>query len=393
MDVADRPAAHETPPLKRRFAIVGGGLAGLHAAWLLELAGEDCVLFEGRDRFGGRLLTVRPGSGEHPAERASAFDLGATWYWPLVQPGLARLVERLELESLRQDEDGDVIVEGVPPGRTSRVPGFASSPPSVRLAAGMASLADALRSRIRPDRLLASHRVHALKVSGDGVAVDAVDASGVAVRREVDRVLLAIPPRLAAATLTFDVPLPGAIASDWAASATWMAPHAKYVATYPEPFWRRLGLSGGARSGTGPMVEIHDASSPGGLAAVFGFIGVPAAHRRRVPAESLRRSCRAQLVRLLGDEAADPVQEWLQDWARESLTATDADLHPGGHPSRGARQVEDGPWRRRLVGIASEWSTAFHGYVAGAVDASAAGVARLLGPEPGADRPVRPEAR
>jgi monoamine oxidase len=43
-----------------------------------------------------------------------------------------------------------------------------------------------------------------------------------------------------------------------------------------KPFWREQALSGSARSSIGPMGEIHDVSMPGGHAALFGFLGVPA---------------------------------------------------------------------------------------------------------------------
>src|SRR3546814_5242306 len=67
--------------------------------------------------------------------------------------------------------------------------------------------------------------------------------------------------------------------SQWRETATCMAPHAKYVAIYDAPFWREQGLSGEVRSARGPMGEIHDASMPGGSAALFGFLGVPARTR------------------------------------------------------------------------------------------------------------------
>jgi monoamine oxidase len=366
-----------------RTAIVGGGLAGLHAAWLLEQAGEDHLLLEGRDRLGGRLLSVSAAPGVDPAGRVGAFDLGATWFWPSVQPGLDGLVAALGLRAFRQHEDGDVVVEGAAPGRTVRVPGGVDGPVGMRLVGGMASLVDALASRVPQDRLRLAHRARALRLLEDGVAVEGVDAAGRAFSHEVHRVLLAMPPRLAAATLAFEAPLPRAVASDWSASATWMAPHAKYLAVYSEPFWRDRGLSGGARSRSGPLVEIHDASSPGGPAALFGFVGVPAGVRGQVSDAELRRLCRAQLVRLFGDDAGRPVAEWLHDWSREPFTAAPADLVADGHPGRAALQVEEDPWRGRLVGIASEWSVTYPGYVAGAVEASAAGVLGL----PGRDLP------
>jgi monoamine oxidase len=359
-----------------RIGIVGGGVAGLYAAWLLERAGRDCVLLEGRDRFGGRLLGVRLGEADAPADPGT-FDLGATWYWPAMQPTLAALFDELGLQSFPQHAEGEIVVEGQP-GQTRRMRDFDGSPPAMRLAGGMASLLRALRSTLNPDRLLAGRRVHALTLTDRGIVIDTRDAVGGGAAVEVDRVLLAVPPRLARSTLRFDAPLPDGVAAHWAATDTWMAPHAKYLAVYPEPFWRSRGLSGGARSRSGPMVEVHDASDREGLGALFGFVGVPAAHRARVPEADLRQACRVQLGRLFGPQAADPIRDWLQDWSREPFTATAADLLADGQHGHGAAQVEDGAWSGRLVGIASEWSGEFPGYIAGAIDAARLGVERVL---------------
>ena len=80
-----------------------------------------------------------------------------------------------------------------------------------------------------------------------------------------------MPPRLVVERVGFEPPLPDPLAHAWADCPTWMAPHAKYVAVYPRPFWRAQGLSGSARSYAGPMVEIHDASpADEGMGALFG---------------------------------------------------------------------------------------------------------------------------
>jgi monoamine oxidase len=361
--------------LSRRIGIVGGGLAGLHAAALLERQGCEPVLLEGRDRLGGRLLAVR--ADEREADTA-AFDLGATWYWPDLQPAFADWIASLGLRTFAQPVRGDLVFEGRP-GQLQRVPDFDGSPVAMRVAGGMATLADAARSALRATALHLGHRVEAMSVGARGVTVAATTPGGGCASFDVDRVLLAVPPRLARATIRFDAPLPEAVAADWDATDTWMAPHAKYVAVYDAPFWREQGLSGGARSRTGPLAEVHDASPPQGPGALFGFVGVPAAQRRRVPAGALRELCRAQLGRLFGARAAEPLRDWLQDWAAEPLTATEADLASAGGHGHGALQVTDGPWAGSIFGIASEWSTAFPGYAAGAVDAARGGVARMLG--------------
>lgn len=158
-----------------------------------------------------------------------------------------------------------------------------------------------------------------------------------------------------------------------------MAPHAKYVAMYDAPFWRDQGLSGSARSALGPMAEIHDVSMPGGHAALFGFVGVPARVRRTVTEAELRAHCRAQLGRLFGERAATPVADALKDWAQDALTATATDQDSGGqHGEAPPRCADHGPWQGCLTGIGSEWSQPFPGYLAGAVDAAALGVQACL---------------
>jgi monoamine oxidase len=61
-----------------RVVILGGGLAGLTAAYELGKAGYDCRVLEARARPGGRVFTVRRGttSEEDGSEQTAAFDDG-----------------------------------------------------------------------------------------------------------------------------------------------------------------------------------------------------------------------------------------------------------------------------------------------------------------------------
>lgn len=90
----------------------------------------------------------------------------------------------------------------------------------------------------------------------------------------------------------------------------------------------------------------------------------------------LRAHCRSQLARLFGAEAATPAAELLKDWAADACTATAADRQAVPDPPHPPPvTVPSGPWQDRLVGIASEWSPQFPGYVAGALDAARRGAA------------------
>lgn len=380
--------ARDTGPAMKsaRIAIVGGGLSGLYAAWRLQRLGlHDWVLLEARPRLGGRILVAdaegrRLDGPDRPAASGSdsldRFDLGPAWFWPGVQQAFGALVQALGLPCFEQPEDGDMVVE-----RSSREPplrmrGYQSAPPSMRLAGGMAALIEALRRPLPVGRLITGCAVQRLHAEGSTITVAAASgAEGSPTSWQVEHVLLALPPRLAVQRIHATPPWPPALAQTWQATETWMAPHAKYLAVYDTPFWRAQGLSGAARSAVGPLVEIHDASAPGGHAALFGFVGVPARARCSVGDEVLKAQGRAQLARLFGPQALTPRADVLQDWAADPDTATEADLGASGrHPQPPATGAAEGPWRGRLTGIGSEWSHQFPGYLAGAVEAAEAGV-------------------
>ena len=49
--------------------IIGGGLSGLYLAEQLEARGQDYHLLEARDRFGGRIKTVRMSGGAFETDK------------------------------------------------------------------------------------------------------------------------------------------------------------------------------------------------------------------------------------------------------------------------------------------------------------------------------------
>ena len=357
---------------KASVAIIGGGLSGLYAAYLLEKKGIDYVLLEARPTLGGRIVTAKL-SRDHT--NIDSFDLGPSWFWPDYQQQLARLIDELQLETVTQFEEGDMLVERSPDVPAVRTQGYKSSPPSMRLKGGMAALIEALYLHLDAKRILTGHVVRQLNNTGQGIEITSQDASRQVMTWQAQHVLLALPPRLAEESIKFHPALPSNLSSQWQQTATWMAPHAKYVAVYDTPFWKKQGLSGAARSAQGPMVEIHDASVIDGSGALFGFIGVPASVRQSVSGAVLKAHCREQLVRLFGVEAENPKGEYLKDWAQEPFTATDADVSGDGqHASAPVPKATSGVWENCLTGIGSEWSTQFPGYLAGAIDAASIGV-------------------
>ena len=357
-----------------QVAIVGGGLAGLHAARLLHKAGIDFVLFEARDRLGGRILTVD--ACGRPSE--DGFDLGPSWFWPRVQPSIGALVEELGLAAFRQTSDGDVVFERMSRESPQRYRGTGADQPSMRLVGGTAAIVRALVRDLPQDKIILGTRVRELALTSDGVALNVTRGDAPAVLRTARKTVVALPPRLLEATVAFSPGHDPATAKLWRETPTWMAPTAKFVALYDQPFWRDAGLSGTAQSLVGPLAEIHDASTASGRPALFGFLGVGADQRAVHGQEALTRACLAQFARIFGPMALEPRATLIKDWNADSLTATDRDRGAGDHlVPRNVPWVAP-PWTDRLALAGSETSPSEPGYLAGAVVAAERAVADTL---------------
>jgi monoamine oxidase len=297
------------------IVIIGGGLSGLYAAWLLEQAGiKNYLLLEARQRFGGRILSVSVDAENQQDSGVShdLFDLGPSWFWPDMQAELAALVDSLGLDVFQQYENGDMLGERSASEVPTRMRGYVNFPPSMRLLGGTQQLTDALNKRISAQRVFTGQAVKLLSCNGSHVDISSLDEAGNVSHWRARQVLLALPPRLAVSKIEFSPPLPKTLEQHWLSMPAWMAPHAKYIAVYDTPFWREQGLSGEARSLCGPMNEIHDASMPGGRAALFGFLGVPAHVRRGLSEQRLKNLCREQMGRLFGARALEPQAELIR---------------------------------------------------------------------------------
>lgn len=178
-----------------RVIVIGAGLSGLYAAHLLARRGvRDYLVLEARDRPGGRILGAGP------------YDLGPAWFWPEVQPELDRVIRQLGLARDAQYERGAMRVERG--GPVLSINGYASYPASVRLAGGMRALTDALCRGLDPARLRMGHAVSRLRVDAGGVEVETTGPANAFATHAADHVLLALPPRLALATIAFTPGLP-----------------------------------------------------------------------------------------------------------------------------------------------------------------------------------------
>lgn len=349
--------------------IIGGGLSGIYAALLLAARKKSVVLLEARPRLGGRIFS--------PGHQGFFADMGPSWYWPMINPRLITLIQNLGLEGYPQFETGLARFQAKD-GHVETIEGYPMQPPGRRLGGGMISLVRGLCARMPEGVIRLNHPVREIERLADGVRVTVGRHDQPAkCRLEARRIILALPPRLAAGSILFTPDLSPELTQAMLKASTWMAGHAKFFALYDHADWRKTGLSGQGFSLCGPLAEIHDASSKAGrLHGLTGFLGIPA--KRRKDGEVMIPAILHQLCLVFGPSAGRPVKVYYQDWAREEFTATEYDQwsahnHPEFHPPSGKTSIWDGT----LHFAGTETADHMAGYLEGALSSAERAVLRI----------------
>lgn len=350
--------------------IIGGGLSGIYAASLLAGKKSSLVLLEARSRLGGRILS--------PEHQGFFTDLGPSWYWPMINPKVKSLIQALGLKGYPQFETGLGRLQAKD-GHAETIAGYPMDPPGWRLAGGMIALINGLCARIPKDLIRLNHPVCEIKRIDNGVQLfvgrhDQEPKSCFT----ASRIILALPPRLAASSILFTPDLSANLTQAMLKASTWMAGQAKFFALYDRADWRKIGLSGQGFSMCGPLGEVHDGSSGAGSPyGLTGFIGIPPLRRKNK--DSITQAILTQLTLLFGQAAGEPVSIYYQDWAREEFTATEYDQralhnHPEFLPPSGKTTIWDGTFH--FAG--TETADHFGGYLEGALSSAERAVSAVI---------------
>lgn len=331
--------------------VIGAGISGLTAATALSRAGKTVMVYEARDRVGGRAFTGTSADG--------AFDLGATWYWPN-ESAIAAVSAELGIAGFRQPIEGDALFER-DAGRPLRLDGNPIDGPALRFSQGAQSLAEGLAARLPSGVLRLGDAVSGVELTDQGVIVTAKSGAIGA-----SAAIIALPPALAAEKLAFKPALSPEELSITTGTAVWMGSTVKAVAVYEEAFWRSRELSGSAISYAGPFREFHDLSGPDdSTAALFAFANASAFEG--LSSDQVRGLFTQQLIRLFGEEAAIISSIMITDWSHEQYSTPAAPSPEASTGMFGHEFYQTASAEGRLHWSSTETSPAFSGHMEGAI--------------------------
>ncbi len=351
-------------------AIIGGGLAGLSLAFRLQQQGHVYALFEARERFGGRVLSVPTAADEtNPSFR---FDLGPSWIWPEHQPRIARLLRDFEIPCFRQWDTGVSLYMAQRDAPAQTYIDQTTYAQARRIVGGTWYLIETIVETLPGERLQLNHQLVSVADQGHHIELRFVVGTE-EVLIDAKRVVVTIPPRLLIHSVAFHPALDTRLSHVMNDTATWMAGHAKAAVRFSQPFWRDAGYSGNALAAYqgAALAEIFDAGSPAGdMAGLSGFFAIPAPlrHRYRNDVEALLLE---QLVRLFGRDAAKPSDITIKDWSNDRYTAVaDDQTPPDGHPQYGHPWLQLDHWNDKLYFGGTETAPQFGGYLEGALEST-----------------------
>ncbi len=189
--------------------------------------------------------------------------------------------------------------------------------------------------------------------------------------------VVAIAPALAGRIL-YDPPLSGV-----RDQLTQRMPHGsamKAFFVYDEPFWRTEGYNGQFISDVGPARMSNDTCIPGNDAGVvLAFLeGEQARTYGRWPQSERREALTAQMVRIFGPKAANPVAYADGEWSGRQWTrgCYNANMGPLVWTNYGQQLT---PPVGRIHWASTDTATQWSAYMEGAVDAAERVVAEIVG--------------
>lgn len=345
-----------------KIYIIGGGLSGLTLAYLLSKRNINAVILEASSRLGGRIQTIK-GKNETPLE------LGATWFSHM-HPNLLTLIEELGLKKYPQFSKGISLFQtkSFEPPQKFFVP--EAETPSYRLAGGTEMLITTLAGKLPKENIHLNTKVNSITKTDNELVLQTADGKSF----QADKVVICVPPALAASAIHFTPALPNNLTTLLPTVQTWMAGSVKFTLEYAEPFWRNNGYSGMLYSHAGFVVEMYDHTNFEG--SKYGFTGFLNAGVAGYTPEVRKEFVLKQLAELLGDEAGHALAYYDKVWTDEYIVSENQAVQRP-HQNNGHPALQDSYMNGKLFFANTETATEFSGYMEGAVIAAKSVADRL----------------
>jgi len=232
---------------------------------------------------------------------------------------------------------------------------FAGGAQDRRVAGGAHQVCELLAAGL-PGGVHLGEAVTAIRDSGAGVSVTTDRQT-----YDADAVIVAVPPLLADALDIRPPPTPRAT------DATGRGCAVKLHLVYPEPLWRRHGLSGWSVNEAGPLLStVDDSPHEGGAGVLTGFVTGAEAHRFATLSYDDQRAAAVAQAHRVFPELPEPLAFHVTDWVNEEYSrgCYAALFGPGDWLALGPHLTQP---HGRLHWAGTETSTEFFGLMEGAI--------------------------
>jgi|TARA_B110000093_G_C12932163_1_gene394069 monoamine oxidase len=348
--------------------VVGGGLSGLTAAFLLKKEGENVKVLEAGSELGGRIKTINTPLG-------TALEMGATWVFQ--DPNLKRLLSELELDLYKQYNSGIALYEI---GASQKIQQFNADQMTggqtySKIVGGSSRVIHTLAEKIGFENILTNKIIQKIEDKEDFIELRTRDNNIFRAKK----VIITIPPKLLEATIDFIPPLPEQHNNFRKKTHTWMGESVKFSIEYKTPFWRKKNLAGLAVSDVGIVREVQDHVN--GNNDSFGLVGFLSLSEREYNLTKKERKeiAKKDLVRLFGEDAKEIVNYEDFIWNTHPFTSSEFHINGGlyAHQNNGNRFISETQMNGKLFFAGAETSSVSSGLMEGAV-ISAIKAAKLI---------------
>lgn len=328
------------------YIIVGAGLSGLTAAYMLHKRGEtNLVILESRNRIGGRIKTQ------------DGIDFGATWFQNHHRQ-LMDLLDSVGIGKFHQYSKGKSVLVYSSMAPAHYFESDPNAPRAHRIAGGSAALIQEL-AKPNMDKIQLATTVQEISENKDQVVITTSQGTYAA-----KKIIITTPPRIAS-TIQFTPSLPEKLLSCMQQTHTWMSNAIKVGLTFKTPFWREKQLSGTLIGQVGAVTELYDHSDITDTTyALMGFVNEGL---RDVSPSERKTRILDYLCKYLGEEVLSYISYQEKDWSQDKNTACEQIKSIYMSPTYGNAQFGQTYMNGKIIFAGAETSPIYGGYMDGAI--------------------------